>query len=327
MIPAASSGEAKAPLFPLRAGQAQGSAQLPAKAITTDPEATPLPLAAPIPIIRGQEGPPPAPPAFPDAPPRARLHPLAPPSPGATPAPDMPRPDSVPQTDTAPATSERTLPLPEPAEKRLPEPLATASEPFTTVRPPPLAPLETGTGTHSVAVVHDATAQPALPVPAAEPGSAPADSRIPPGAAPAPAASEPIPAQVLRHLHPARLTADRDAPLEITLDPPELGTIRISVSRGTDGMVLHLQADQPETLDLLRRHGAVLSAELQRQGLEQGSFSFSGRQDGQDRQATPAPPPPPLEPGRVITPHQPADRLAPPATHGPGSGQSLDLRL
>lgn len=113
---------------------------------------------------------------------------------------------------------------------------------------------------------------------------------------------------------------EHDTPLELTLDPPELGSIRISVSRGPEGMILHLQAELPETLDLLRRNGGALADELQRQGLDHSAFSFSGRQDGQGRtppRGTSVPPPSP--------PASAGDPLRPAPTRTGGS--SLDLRL
>lgn len=91
---------------------------------------------------------------------------------------------------------------------------------------------------------------------------------------------DPVPMQLAQRIAAVPMMTDRDAPLELTLDPPELGAIRVSVSRGTEGMVLHLQADLPETLDLLRRNGAALMQELQRQGLDHAGFSFSGRDPG-----------------------------------------------
>jgi flagellar hook-length control protein FliK len=95
---------------------------------------------------------------------------------------------------------------------------------------------------------------------------------------------DPVPTQLAQRLASVPMMTDRDAPLELTLDPPELGAIRVSVSRGTEGMVLHLQADLPETLDLLRRNGAALMQELQRQGLDHAGFSFSGRDPGGQQQ-------------------------------------------
>lgn len=106
----------------------------------------------------------------------------------------------------------------------------------------------------------------------------------------------------------------------MTLDPPELGTIRLSVTRGAEGMVLHLHADQPDTLDLLRRHGGALAEELQRQGLEHGSFSFSGGRDGPPQRAQPAPAQP-----IAMAPETPQSHR-PDAAPTPRRG-SLDLRL
>lgn len=110
------------------------------------------------------------------------------------------------------------------------------------------------------------------------PASAHADIRpTEPAAIPRP---DPVSTQLAQRIAAVPMMTDRDAPLELTLDPPELGAIRVSVSRGTEGMVLHLQADLPETLDLLRRNGAALMQELQRQGLDHAGFSFSGRDPG-----------------------------------------------
>lgn len=119
--------------------------------------------------------------------------------------------------------------------------------------------------------------------------SRPSDNRAHHLPATPPARTEPLAAQLAQRLAATPMTPDHDAPLELTLDPPELGTIRVSISRGAEGMVLHLQADLPETLDLLRRHGGALAQELQRQGLDHSGFSFSSQNES-GRQATTAPP-------------------------------------
>ena len=142
-----------------------------------------------------------------------------------------------------------------------------------------------------------------------------------PFAAPA-APPEPPTLQIARSVSLSTPLPSRDAPLELALDPPELGSIRVSVSRGGEGMVLHFQADLPETLDLLRRHGGALAEELQRHGLDHSSFTFSGREDGRNRPSAPAMP----------HPDQPTDPpTAPPDTHDPQAARprdgGLDLRL
>jgi flagellar hook-length control protein FliK len=67
--------------------------------------------------------------------------------------------------------------------------------------------------------------------------------------------------------------------VELTLQPEELGKVRMTMSAGQDGaMTMSLQAERPETLDLLRRHIGDLARELQDLGFSNLNFSF-----GQDR--------------------------------------------
>jgi flagellar hook-length control protein FliK len=71
----------------------------------------------------------------------------------------------------------------------------------------------------------------------------------------------------------------RDGPVELTLQPEELGKVRMTMSAGQYGtMTMSLQAERPETLDLLRRHIGDLARELQDLGFSNLNFSF-----GQDR--------------------------------------------
>lgn len=188
-------------------------------------------------------------------------------------------------------------PQPRPIAAPTPQPIPTAaSEPsvpqairprsdLTVTATVPLQPVPdmsaTGGGTPILADLVSAP-DPLLPAPAH------ADIRpTEPAAIPRP---DPVPTQLAQRIAAVPMMTDRDAPLELTLDPPELGAIRVSVSRGTEGMVLHLQADLPETLDLLRRNGAALMQELQRQGLDHAGFSFSGRDPGGQQQRPDAQP-------------------------------------
>lgn len=160
---------------------------------------------------------------------------------------------------------------------------------------------------------------------AVEPGADITPIRGPDPVAPAPAPATPPPA-----LHPSQQIAARltqmaelptpDAPLELVLDPPELGQIRVAVSRGPEGMVLHLQADQADTLELLRRHGAALGEELTRHGLNGAAFSFSGRQEGR---AAPQPQPG-MDGATAPLPPAPETPQAPP---GQRARSALDIRL
>jgi len=135
--------------------------------------------------------------------------------------------------------------------------------------------------------------------------------------------AEPLATQVAQRLAALPIMSDRDAPLELTLDPPELGAIRVSVTRGTDGVVLHLHADLPETLDLLRRHGAALAQELQRQGLDHAGFSFSSQHEGGRHAATAPLPSPSQDDTPADNPTLPPESQAAPTPDRAG----LDLRL
>jgi len=74
---------------------------------------------------------------------------------------------------------------------------------------------------------------------------------------------------------------------EIHLNPAELGRVRINLHTGDAGVVVHVVADRPETLDLLRRHADMLAQEFRDIGYGAAEFSF-GQSDnprsGQNRQ-------------------------------------------
>ncbi|WP_158965706.1 flagellar hook-length control protein FliK [Chachezhania sediminis] len=81
--------------------------------------------------------------------------------------------------------------------------------------------------------------------------------------------------QILPHLSDlSRRSGDRS--VEIALEPAELGRVRMTLSTTVDGvMTLHVTADRPETLDLMRRHIAELSQEFRRLGYADVGMSFS----------------------------------------------------
>lgn len=264
---------------------------------------------------------------------RSATEPVAPPTPhsqaagtGATPplTPDRPRQDPAPAIGPAKAVTPRS-----PEENHIRPPAADQPIPR---RAAPMVQVEPAAPSRAALPADE---RPPFPGPAAsaphgtEPPFVPAESPAPatqaeprPGSPPPAASSHPppVPVQLARQLALAPPLGERDAPLELTLDPPELGSIRISVSRGPEGLVLHLQADLPETLDLLRRNGAALADELQRQGLDHGSFSFSGGQDGRGRA-----PPHPVQAPAAAPP--PADAALPRPMPARAAGSSLDLRL
>ncbi len=75
--------------------------------------------------------------------------------------------------------------------------------------------------------------------------------------------------------------------IEIALSPEELGRVSITLNGREDGMVLTIAAERPETLDLMRRHLAVLEAEFQSLGYSDISFDLSTSDDAQDDTAHP----------------------------------------
>ncbi len=112
----------------------------------------------------------------------------------------------------------------------------------------------------------------------------------------------------------------RDQPLEIALDPPELGRVRMSLSQVDGVLTLSILADRPETLDLMRRHVELLGQEFTRAGLGNTEFSF-GQSSHRERGAEGTDPQP------TETPQATADMGQGPSTIRPGHNGALDLRL
>lgn len=150
-------------------------------------------------------------------------------------------------------------------------------------------------------------------------GSQPPDAPRPAAATGPPLAAPPAPPTPARQIAETIITAQDDR-VEIRLDPPELGRVVITLLRDGEVMRVHLAADRPETLDLLRRNTPELAQELRLAGQDTAAFSFGRPSGGQ-----PQPAAWPMDP-------QPT----PPTTGGPGQtgparltghpGQ-LDIRL
>lgn len=75
-------------------------------------------------------------------------------------------------------------------------------------------------------------------------------------------------------------------PVEISLNPEELGRVRLSMSTSETLLNLQVMAERPETLELLRRHISILEQEFRSIGYENVTFSFAGseqqKNSGQD---------------------------------------------
>jgi flagellar hook-length control protein FliK len=74
-------------------------------------------------------------------------------------------------------------------------------------------------------------------------------------------------------------SAGADRAVEITLNPVELGKVRLTLSSQETGMNFHVFADRAETVDLMRRNAAILEAEFQELGFLDVTFSFSQGDD------------------------------------------------
>jgi len=64
-------------------------------------------------------------------------------------------------------------------------------------------------------------------------------------------------------------------PVEIALDPPELGRLRMVMGEVSGTITLSITADRPDTADLLRRNMALLAEEFSRVGLDAPSVEIS----------------------------------------------------
>jgi flagellar hook-length control protein FliK len=72
-------------------------------------------------------------------------------------------------------------------------------------------------------------------------------------------------------------------PVEITLNPEELGRLKLHLVSADGGLAVHVTAERPETMDLLRRHIGILDQEFLKLGFEDVAFSFAGGQTPQDQ--------------------------------------------
>ena len=71
----------------------------------------------------------------------------------------------------------------------------------------------------------------------------------------------------------------QDRPVEVTLNPEELGRVRLTLHSVEGSMSVSVAVERPETLDLLRRNIEMLASQLRELGYKNLSFSFAGQGD------------------------------------------------
>jgi hypothetical protein len=122
----------------------------------------------------------------------------------------------------------------------------------------------------------------------------------------------------------AEISARPERPLELRLAPAELGGLTLNLRQDGDILRVVLQADRPDTLDLLRRNGDILLDELRLEGFAGASLSFEDGGGAQGRRSLSAPPPA-LSSGDLSAL---APRPGAPSPNRPAlAQQGLDLRL
>lgn len=84
--------------------------------------------------------------------------------------------------------------------------------------------------------------------------------------------------QIAAQITVAASKADGDT-IEIRLDPPELGKVKLSFTMGGDGVSAVVSVERPEAYDLMRRHADMLQRELNAAGYRNVSLDFAQSND------------------------------------------------
>ncbi|CUH51374.1 flagellar hook-length control protein FliK [Shimia marina] len=85
--------------------------------------------------------------------------------------------------------------------------------------------------------------------------------------------SAPNPAYVVRQIADAVKMSDKSL-IELAMDPPELGKVRMSLSESSGVMTVSIAAENQATTELMRRHIDMLRKDFMEMGYENVSFSF-----------------------------------------------------
>jgi flagellar hook-length control protein FliK len=90
----------------------------------------------------------------------------------------------------------------------------------------------------------------------------------------------PLPQHIARQIAEA-LQSMPNRPVQISLNPEELGRVRLALSTSEAGIVVNVLAERQETVELMRRHIASLESAFQDIGYSDIAFSFSGGEQTQ----------------------------------------------
>lgn len=100
-----------------------------------------------------------------------------------------------------------------------------------------------------------------------------------------PAMQPGTPRHVAAQITEAIQRAGNSRSIDLTLNPVELGRVKISLHPSEGVMLVSVVAERGETLDLMRRHAEVLAEDLHAIGYDDAQFSFSQHSSGEDRTA------------------------------------------
>ena len=145
-----------------------------------------------------------------------------------------------------------------------------------------------------------------------------------PAFAPGQLAGDPGPPRIVVGQLAEAFRSGAESPVELTLQPEELGRVRMVFRHDGGALAVSLSAERPEILDLLRRNIELLAEEMRAAGYGEVSFAFGQGGDGPDRREQ-APDLPGPE-----TVHEASDTLpaAPrPSGIAPAVTEGMDIRL
>jgi len=115
-----------------------------------------------------------------------------------------------------------------------------------------------------------------------------------------------------------------DRSVEISLDPVELGKVRLTLNMTESGMAVQILADRPETLELMRKNTDALTAEFLEMGYAEVGFQFAQNHEGKPDEGA-------NKPAIWAEPtgmqHQIDGPQVPAAARSFTQGDQLDLRL